>query len=59
MGCGSPRARKGQRTIIGEYLTYDEARRAIQALQAETPRKWLNPRIRMRTGKWVVTAMRV
>lgn len=52
-------ARKGERAVIGEYATYEEARRAIEALKVETPRKWVNPRIRMRTGKWVVTAMRI
>jgi signal recognition particle subunit SEC65 len=53
------KARVGERVIIGEYPTYEEARKAVEALKVEVPRKYINPRIRYRGKRYVVTAMRV
>jgi len=53
------KARVGERVIIGEYPTYEEARKAVEALKVEIPRKYINPRIRYRGKRYVVTGMRV
>jgi hypothetical protein len=52
------KARIGERVIIGEYPTYEEAKKVVEALKVE-PRKYINPRIRYRAGKYLVTAMRI